>query len=91
MQMDFFRYRLYGLPAHVVRICRFFASDALNLLFRADSALLNLLFRADSALLNLLFRDFLGGEPCLQYVPDFDHGNGCTKKCHAISFENLRS
>ena len=80
MQMDFFRYRLYGLPAHVVRICRFFASDALNLLFRADSALLN-----------LLFRDFLGGEPCLQYVPDFDHGNGCTKKCHAISFENLRS
>ena len=80
MQMDFFRYRLYGLPAHVVRICRFFASDALNLLFRADSALLN-----------LLFRDFLGGEPCLQYVPDFDNGNGCTKKCHAISFENLRS
>ena len=78
--MDVFRYWLCGVPALVVRICRFFASDALNLLFRADSALLN-----------LLFRDFLGGEPCLQYVPDFDHGNGCTKKCHAISFENLRS
>ena len=44
--MDVFRYRLYGLPALVVRICRFFASDALNLLFRANSALLNLLFRA---------------------------------------------
>ena len=46
MRMDFFRYWLYGLPALVVRICRFFASDALNLLFRANSALLNLLFRA---------------------------------------------
>ena len=46
------------VAALVVRICRFFASDALNLLFRANSALLN-----------LLFRDFLDSEPCLQYVP----------------------
>ena len=72
--MDFFRYWLYGLPTLVVRISRFFASDALNLLFRANSELLN-----------LLFRDFLDSEPCLQYVPDLDHGNGCTKKCHVVS------
>ena len=63
-----------GCPPWLYGFADFFASDALNLLFRANSALLN-----------LLFRDFLDSEPYLQYVPDLDHGNGCTKKCHVVS------
>ena len=60
-----------GGPPWLYGFADFFASDALNLLFRANSALLN-----------LLFRDFLDSEPCLclQYIPAGCHaqhlGNG---------------